>query len=53
MKNVTAILNKTAGADDKAYGEGFHVAGERYVVTKIEGRSLYGRQVRTDPPLPP
>lgn len=28
---------------DKAYGEGFYVQGLRYVVTKIDGRSLYGR----------
>ncbi len=45
MKNIVAILGNTGDAVDKAHAEGIHVAGERYVVTKIEDRSLYGRQV--------
>ncbi|RFU34448.1 hypothetical protein B7463_g1845, partial [Scytalidium lignicola] len=39
---VTALDGKT----DKIYAEGLHVAGERYVVTTAEGRSLYGRKGR-------
>ncbi|XXG94423.1 profilin, required for normal timing of actin polymerization in response to thermal stress [Hypoxylon texense] len=47
MKNLVSIITKAPGAEDKAYAEGFHVAGERYVAFKIEDRSLYGRQGRT------
>jgi len=43
MKNIVAILAGTSDAVDKSHAEGVHVAGERYVVTKIEDRSLYGR----------
>ncbi|KAF8862559.1 profilin [Acephala macrosclerotiorum] len=31
-------------ADSKVWTDGFHVAGVRYVATKLEERSLYGRQ---------
>jgi profilin len=41
-----AILNQSGDAVDKAHGEGVYIAKERYVVFKIEDRSLYGRQVR-------
>lgn len=47
MKNIVAILNATGDAVDKAHAEGVHVGGERFVVTKIEERSLYCRQGRT------
>ncbi|KAI1779757.1 Profilin/allergen [Hypoxylon cercidicola] len=47
MQNLVAILNKTGGAVDKAHADGIHVAGERYVVFRIEDRSVYGRQGRT------
>ncbi|CZR63898.1 probable profilin [Phialocephala subalpina] len=30
--------------DSKVWSDGIHVAGVRYVVTKLEDRSLYGRQ---------
>ena len=46
MKNLVNILNSTGDAVDKAHAEGIHVAGERYVVTRIEERSVYARQVR-------
>lgn len=45
MKNLVNILNKAAGASDKAYADGVYVAGERYVVFRIEDRSVYLRQV--------
>ncbi len=48
MKVIADIIEGKPGAADKAFAEGFHVAGERYVVTKIEDRSLYGRLVRLD-----
>jgi hypothetical protein len=47
MKTLVAILNNTSGAVDKAHAEGVHVNGERYVVTRIEERSVYARQVRS------
>jgi len=47
MKNIVAILAKTKETVDKAYAEGFHIGGERYVVTRIDERSIYGRQGRT------
>jgi len=43
-KNLAAILNNTAGAQDKARAEGVHVAGARNVVLNILDRSLYARQ---------
>jgi profilin len=45
MKNLVAIISATGDAVEKAHAEGLHVAGERYVVTKIEDRSLYARKV--------
>lgn len=53
MKNIIAILNETdkenGTATTKAFAEGIHVAGQRYVATRVEDRHVYGRQVR--PPL--
>ncbi|KAI1093633.1 Profilin/allergen [Rostrohypoxylon terebratum] len=46
-KNLVDIISKTAGATDKAYADGVYVAGERYVVFRIEERSVYLRQGRT------
>jgi profilin len=43
MQEVVAGLS---GKVDKLYAEGLHVAGERYVLTKAEDRSLYARKVR-------
>ncbi|KFZ07863.1 hypothetical protein V502_09696 [Pseudogymnoascus sp. VKM F-4520 (FW-2644)] len=44
-KNVVAAL---AGGDaaDKLWTEGIYIAGERFVVFKAEGRSIYGRKGR-------
>lgn len=41
--NIAAIL---AGgpAKDKAFADGFHASGERFVATRAEDRSLYGRK---------
>ncbi|KAI1107474.1 profilin [Jackrogersella minutella] len=47
MKTLVAILNNTSGAVDKAHADGIHVGGERYVVARIEGRSIYARKGRT------
>jgi hypothetical protein len=45
MKAIVAALGGGA-ATDKIWGEGVHITAEKYVVTKAEGRSIYGRKVR-------
>ncbi|KAI1210023.1 Profilin/allergen [Annulohypoxylon truncatum] len=47
MKNLAEIVSGSKAAVDKAYADGLHVGGERYVATKIEDRSVYARQGRT------
>lgn len=47
MKALVNILNNTGDAVDKAHAEGVHVNGERFVVTRIEDRSMYCRLGRT------
>ncbi|SPO05997.1 related to profilin [Cephalotrichum gorgonifer] len=44
-KALASILTTDAGKE-AVWANGFHVGGERFVVTKAEGRSLYGRQGR-------
>lgn len=50
MTNIVAALGGGAAAD-KLWTDGLHVAGERYVVFKVEDRSIYGRKVSF--PFPP
>jgi hypothetical protein len=50
MKAIVAALSGGAAAD-KLWTDGLHVGGERYVVFKVEGRSIYGRKVHI-PPYP-
>jgi len=45
MKTIVAALGGGA-ATDKIWGEGVHITGEKYVVTKAEDRSIYGRKGR-------
>lgn len=45
MKNIAEIASGKQAAIDKAYGEGIHVAGERFVVAKIDDGSVYARKV--------
>ncbi|KAH6635398.1 profilin [Chaetomium sp. MPI-SDFR-AT-0129] len=40
---IIPILNGKEEARDKAYADGLYVAGERFVLTKVEG-SIYARQ---------
>jgi len=40
------VVTGLSGKPDKLYAEGLHIAGERYVLTKAEDRSLYARKVR-------
>ncbi|KAI0459267.1 profilin [Xylaria acuta] len=53
LKTIVAVLH--GAADDKndqtqvakAQAEGLHVATDRYVVARIDGRSIYARKGRT------
>lgn len=45
MKNIAEIASGKQAAIDKAYGEGIHVAGERFVVAKVDDGSVYARKV--------
>ncbi|KAK3390401.1 profilin [Podospora didyma] len=52
IKKIIEILTESEGAGakpavDKAFSEGVHVAGERYVAYSIEDRHLYARKGRT------
>lgn len=57
MKTIVSILS--AAENDKAdqtpvataQSEGIHIAGDRYVVARIDGRSIYARKVGGKPPL--
>jgi profilin len=42
---IQEVITGLSGKPDKLYADGFHVAGERYVLTKAEDRSLYARKV--------
>ncbi|KAL2153179.1 hypothetical protein VTH82DRAFT_4334 [Thermothelomyces myriococcoides] len=47
LKNIAAIAGeegKGGPATDKAYSDGFHVAGERYIAFNVADRHIYGRQ---------
>lgn len=43
MKTIVGALSDSKVADT-LWTDGLHVAGERYVVFKVEGRSIYGRK---------
>lgn len=45
MKNIASIVTGNQAAIDKAYAEGIHVAGERFVLTKTDEGSVYARKV--------
>ncbi|KAK2613522.1 hypothetical protein N8I77_000431 [Diaporthe amygdali] len=47
MKNLADIARGETAAVDKAHAEGIHVAGERFVVTRIDDGNIYARQGRT------
>lgn len=49
---MVAALGGGAAAD-KIWGEGVHIIGEKYFVTKAEGRSIYGRKVPSLKPISP
>jgi len=43
---IQEVITGLGGKPDKLYADGLHVAGERYVLTKAEDRSLYARKGR-------
>ncbi|KAL6860191.1 profilin, required for normal timing of actin polymerization in response to thermal stress [Amphichorda felina] len=47
MKVISAIVGGDDAAKDKAFGEGLYIVGERYVMARAEGRSIYARSGRT------
>ncbi|KAL1835376.1 hypothetical protein VTJ49DRAFT_6914 [Mycothermus thermophilus] len=51
LKNIVAILNDIGkeGSEvvGKAFSDGLHVAGERYVAFQIQDRHIYGRKGKT------
>ncbi|KAI1828675.1 profilin [Xylaria intraflava] len=47
LKTIVTILSGPGPAVDKAFGDGLYIAGERYVLTRAEGRSIYARHGRT------
>jgi len=49
MKNIVQILaeNGKGSSVDKAFADGLHVGGERYVAFNIVDRHVYGRKGRT------
>ncbi|KAJ4390745.1 profilin, required for normal timing of actin polymerization in response to thermal stress [Gnomoniopsis smithogilvyi] len=46
MKNLASIVTGEQAAIDKAFAEGLHIAGERYVLAKAEDGSVYARKGR-------
>ncbi|KAH6958631.1 profilin [Fusarium avenaceum] len=46
LKAISAIVGGDEGAKNKAFGEGLYVAGERFVLARADGRSLYARSGR-------
>lgn len=45
MKNIASLVTGEKAAIDKAFAEGLHIAGERYVLAKAEEGSVYARKV--------
>ncbi|KAM0431746.1 hypothetical protein ACHAPT_004996 [Fusarium lateritium] len=46
MKAIASIVTEDKAAIDKAFADGLYIGGERYVLTRVEGRSLYARSGR-------
>lgn len=45
MKVIANIVSKDAKAIDAAYAEGLHIAGVRYVLTRVDEGEAYARAV--------
>ncbi|KAG5939779.1 hypothetical protein E4U59_002892 [Claviceps monticola] len=46
MKAISAIVSGDDAAKDKAFADGLFIAGNRYVVARADGRSIYARSGR-------
>ena len=46
MKKISDLVSEKPGAADEAFGNGVHITGKKYVLTKADGRSAYAREVR-------
>ena len=46
MKAISAIVSGDSAAKDKAFAEGLYIAGDRYVMARADGRSIYARSGR-------
>ncbi|MER5647732.1 profilin [Streptosporangium sp. NPDC002524] len=47
MRVIVGIVTGDEAVKDRAFGDGLHVAGNRYILTKAEDRSIYARSGRT------
>ncbi|GLW07878.1 hypothetical protein Misp01_30080 [Microtetraspora sp. NBRC 13810] len=47
MKVIVGLVKGDGELRDRAFGEGLHVAGTRYILTRAEDRSIYARSGRT------
>jgi hypothetical protein len=45
MKYLATLLSGDENAKNRAFAEGVHIAGDRYVAFKVEDRSVYLRSV--------
>ncbi|EHK21313.1 uncharacterized protein TRIVIDRAFT_70330 [Trichoderma virens Gv29-8] len=46
MKVIADIVSKNADAEAKAYAEGLYIAGQRFVLTRVDEGDLYARAGR-------
>jgi profilin len=46
MKVIADIVSGNEAASDKARAEGLYIAGQRYVVTRVDEGNIYARAVR-------
>lgn len=46
MKVIADIVAKNQASIDKAYAEGLYIAGQRFVLTRVDEGDLYARAVR-------
>ncbi|KAF7559071.1 hypothetical protein G7046_g5087 [Stylonectria norvegica] len=46
LKAIADIVSGNEAAKEKAFSEGLYIAGNRYVLARAEGRSIYARHGR-------
>jgi profilin len=50
MKALSQVLNGDEAAKNKAFGDGLYFGGQRYVLARVDDRSLYARSVSRNYP---